>query len=312
MLYSKSRFVTLLLACILWLMILPATGKNGDEVIIGEPEVGQLFAAQYGCYQTGPAGSISLQNITHDDLFADVRTAVGEYTSSPLTVAARLPAGETTQVPLRIDFNFDKLPTRGQPLALEAEIEIRISSENEELCSKRRTAKFELYNLHRLPDESPEAIAVFIDAKDPSLAIATHRGVLLQVEAPDSTGQASTAQLRDSSKTAQRLFELMKGEEIMCMRQADQRVQYPRQLLYTKIGSSYDCALLYAALLEHAGVPVALMVSDDYILILLQGQGGQIEGREQTEFVSWKGERWIPVDIRMLKATFPEARTAGV
>jgi tetratricopeptide (TPR) repeat protein len=169
-----------------------------------------------------------------------------------------------------------------------------------------------------------------------------------------------TPQLRDNSNTAQKLFELMQQARIICVNQAAKEVspssaplstswrgaggevsprgrgeyvvQYPSELLRTKIGSSCDCALLYAALLENSNVPVALMVSDEHILVLFQRQeqievspylrlphqgGGNYaeqpsNGEGVKEFVSWKNKFWIPLDIRMLKATFPEAKEAGM
>jgi tetratricopeptide (TPR) repeat protein len=294
--YLNARIVRFLFACILGLSVLPASGENGDDVIIGKPEMGQLFAAQYRYYQSQSAGSFSVQNNSRDNLYAEVSVTVAGYAPNPLITTVALPAGKTTQVPLRIDFNLDKLPAQGEPLVLDAGIQFNVSSENEPLFQKRLSATFQLYNLHSLPNEPPEAIAVFIDAGDQSVA------EFVQV----AKGEVRTEPL------AQRLFELMKGAKIICVIQAAQTVQYPRELLRTKIGSHYDCALLYAALLEGAGVPVALAVSDDYILVLWQQLGGQVEEPQQKEVISWMDKRWIPLDIRMLKGTFPEAKAAGM
>ncbi|MBC8231528.1 tetratricopeptide repeat protein [bacterium] len=303
MLHLKARFAILLLACILWLTVLPVAGKNEDKVIIGKPEIGKLFAAQYRYYQSRSAGSVSVQNNTNENLRAETSITVAGYTPKPFIIPASLPAGKTTQVPLRIDFNPDKLPTEGEPLVLDAEVEVSVYSENEQLFQKRLTSKFQLHNLHRFPDIPPEAMAVFIDVSDQSVAEFAQ-----EVSASISANPA----LRDNSKKAQKLFELMKQERIICVEGVVEEVQYPRELLRTKIGSGYDCALLYAALLENSNVPVALTVFDDYILVLFQQQEQQIEEQQQKEVVSWKDKYWIPLDIRMLKATFSEAKATGM
>jgi tetratricopeptide (TPR) repeat protein len=296
-----------MLACILWLTVLAALGKNDDEILIGQPEIGPLFAAQYRYYQSQSAGSVSVQNNSQDNLYAEANVTVTGYAPRPITTAIDLLAGGTTHIPVRIDFNRDKLPAEGGPLALEAEIELRVySPNNEQLLQRQLPAKFQLHNLHRLPDDPPEAIAVFIDPGDQSLAEFTQTGKA------STPGTPRTLFVPDNAQTAQELFELMKNAGIICVEQAAQTVRYPGEVLRTKIGSSYDCALLYAALLENANVPVALMVSDDYILVLLQQQDGQIAEQQPQESVSWKDNLWIPVDIRELKETFPEARAAGM
>ena len=296
MFYLNARRIISLLACILWSTVLPATGKNEAEVIVGKPKVGNLFASQYRYYQSRSAGSISVQNLGSDNLYAEVSVTVAEYAPEPLTTAVRLPARETTQVPLRIDFNREKLPVKGKPLVLEAQIEVSVQSESEPCLQKQLRTQFQFHNLHQLPDTVPEAIAAFIDASDQPVA---------------KFSQAQTEPSGDNAKIAQRLFERMKEASIISLSRAGHVVKYPRELLRTKIGSSYDTALLYAALLENADIPVALMVSGDYILVLLQ-QSEHSEGQPAKEWVSWGDKHWTPLDIRMLKGTFPEAVAAGL
>ena len=296
MLYLKAGFVILLLACILW-AALPVVGENESDVIIGRPEISELFAAQYRYYQSQSAGSISIQNSTDKNLRAEVSVTVSGCTSNPIIVAASLPAGKTTQVPFKMNFSIDELPTREEKLLLDAEVEVCVYAGKERLCQKRLTDRFQLHSLHRLPDEPPEAVAVFVDASDRSVI--------------EFAQEINAELLYSNSEKAQRLFGLMQQARIICMDQAAKTVRYPRELLRIKFGSSYDCALLYAALLENCNVPVALTVSDEYILVLIQ-QKQQIAGHEQKKLVSWNNRSWMPIDIRMLEATFSEAKAAGM
>ena len=251
MLYFRARLMILLSGSILWLAILPATGKNEGEITIGQPKIGPLFAAQYRYYQSQSAGNISVQNNTADKLYAEISITVAGHAPKSFTTITPLPVGKTTAVPLKIGLDFDKLLTYRKPLALEAAIEIviRVNSRSEPLLKKQLSAQFQLHNLHRFTSTPPEAMAVFIDVMDHALA--------------------EFGQVQISDKTPRKLFELMKEKKILCVGRADQSLQYPRELLRTTIGSNYDCALLYAALLENADIPVALMVSDDYLLVLL-------------------------------------------
>jgi tetratricopeptide (TPR) repeat protein len=291
-------FVILLFLFTMW-TLLPVAGQNEDKVIIGQPEIGELFAAVYRHYQSHSAGSVSVQNNTNENLRAETSVTVAEYAPEPLTIATLLPAGKTTQVPLRIDFNLGKLPNSGGPLALDADVEVSVYSEDKRVCQKQLSARLQLHNLSILPDEPPEAVAAFIDPTDQSVT------EFAKTAKAGAGLPASDEQLRGNSKTAQRLFELMQQARVICMNQAARTVRYPRELLRTRIGGSYDCALLYAALLENSNVPSALMVSDEYILVLFQQQG-QIAEQQVND------ELWIPLDIRMLKASFSEAKAAGL
>lgn len=297
MLYLKAKYTILLLVCIILSLVLPVVAQNDSKVIIGEPNFGKLFAALYRYYQSQSAGSISVQNNTDENLSAETNVTVAGYAEKPFIVSESLQAGKTTRVPLRIDFNLDKLPTTKGPLMLDAEVEICVYSDNEQIYQKQLQTKLELENLHRLPDEPPETIAVFIDASDKSVT--------------DLTQSVRAKNLKDNLTKAQNLFELMQKKRIICVEKPANTVQYPKELLRAMVGSSYDCALLYAAMLENSDVPVALMVSDEYILILFQQSKQQIN-EQQKEFVLWNDKYWIPVDIRMLKATFSEAKTLGM
>jgi tetratricopeptide (TPR) repeat protein len=294
---SRSTFFVMLpLLFVMW-TVLPVAGESGDEVIIGQPEIGELFAAAYRYYQSQSVGTVSVQNNTNENLRVETSVTVAKYAAEPLIAAASLPAGKTAQVPLRIDFNLGRLPGSGEPLALDAEVEVSVYSGDAQLRQERLPAKLQLHNLHTLPDEPPEAIAAFIDASDQSVA--------------EFAQEVKMEKLSGNSEIAQMLFELTQQAKIIRMDQAGKIVRYPRELLRTKIGTNYDCALLYAALLENSNVPVALMVSDEYILVLFQ-QEGQMAQQQQREFISWKDEFWTPLDIRMLRATFSEAKAAGM
>ena len=288
--FRMARLMFILI-CTLWI-VLPGVGKSNDEVTIGEPEIDELFAAQYRYYQSQTTGSVSVWNNTEEELRAEASVTIPEYAPKPLIATVSLPPGEETRVPLRIDLNSDKLPDEGEPLTLDAVIEVSVYSETERVCQKRLPARVQLHNLHILPDRPPEAIAMFIDASDQSVS--------------NLANEVAAKQLLDNSEIAQMLFELMQRVNIICIDQTSRSIQYPRELLRTKIGSNYDCALLYAALLESSNVPVAFMMADEYILVLFE-QGVRTSEQKQV-----RDGAWVPLDIRMLKTDFSRAKAAGM
>jgi len=296
MLYLKARFMILILACILCIA-LPVAGINEDDFIIDEPEIHELFAAQYRYYQSKSAGSISIQNNTDKTLSADVSVTMPECTFKALADRVDLPTGKKTQIKLKIDFCMDKLPTEGKAQELDAKVEVNIYDGKERLFQRRLSTRFQLHSLNIIPDGPPEVVAVFIDPDDRSV-VGCAKGI-------------RSESLSDNPETAKKLFKLFQKKVKICVDQTDKTTWYPKEMLNTGIGSSYGCAFLYAALLESSNIPVALMVSDKYILILFKRQG-QVDEDQQEEIVSWKGGSWTPVDVRMLEATFSKARLAGM
>ncbi len=82
-------------------------------------------------------------------------------------------------------------------------------------------------------------------------------------------------------------FEIL-GKNICCLPKTDWDVSYPRDLLRLKVGNLYDCAILYAAILERLEVPVMLALTPEDAIVLFQSEGFQ-------QAIELDHRSWIPV-----------------
>jgi hypothetical protein len=93
-------------------------------------------------------------------------------------------------------------------------------------------------------------------------------------------------------------------------------VQFPAQTLAYKSGSALDVALLYAGLLEAAGIRAAVIpLGDDVVTALSLGIGqaqaaALFNGTDRILIV--EDEVWIPLSMKDLNKGFPAAWTAAV
>lgn len=78
----------------------------------------------------------------------------------------------------------------------------------------------------------------------------------------------------NSYEKAKAAFEIL-GKNVCCLPRTDWEVLYPRDLLRLKVGNLYDCAILYAAILERLEVPVALVLTPEDAIVLFESDVSQ-------------------------------------
>jgi hypothetical protein len=93
-------------------------------------------------------------------------------------------------------------------------------------------------------------------------------------------------------------------------------IQYPAELLQSRLGDCDDCTVLYCALLENLNVSTALVDAPDHILMMFDS--GIVEDRffgfslDEDWYVERAGRFWIPVEVTKLgEGSFMEAWALG-
>ena len=99
-------------------------------------------------------------------------------------------------------------------------------------------------------------------------------------------------------------------------RSAVDNIQYPVELLQSRMGDCDDCTVLYCALLENLNIPTALVDAPDHILMMFDS--GVSEERyfgfslDEDRYIEREGRFWIPVEITQLgEGSFMEAWELG-
>ncbi len=104
--------------------------------------------------------------------------------------------------------------------------------------------------------------------------------------------------------------------QVVANRDLVDHIQYPAQTLQSKAGDCDDLTVLYASLLEAAGIATALVDFPGHIFLLfdsgiLRRQAYQLPLDRQLYVV--RGEKlWIPVEITQLDRTFHQAWQTGL
>jgi len=247
------------------------------SVDIQETQLKELYAAEYSSYIEKPIGTVAVHNPTSRELQAVVVLSGERYVNAPMKMNAKLPARQTTEIPLHIDLDVSVLDLGRQiehvPISIEISVYLDSVKVNHDVVSK----DIVVHDRHKLPDGEPSKIAVFVDPRD--------KYVMSEL----SADMGST-----SEEKAAAAFDLLQKKGIYCVETGSPQIQYPRELLRTKLGTFYDCSLLYVAVLEALDVEAKLTFSSDVMLPLYKHQ-----------------ENWYPVDMNMLSLDFEAARASG-
>jgi len=93
-------------------------------------------------------------------------------------------------------------------------------------------------------------------------------------------------------------------------------IQYPSELLQSRMGDCDDCTVLYCALLENLNIPTALVDAPGHVLMMFDSGVGQDNrygfNLPEGKYVERDGRFWIPVEVTKLgEGSFLEAWTLG-
>ena len=270
---------------------------NAGVIEITKVNTNELFPVEYQLYAEHPTGYVEVKNTSDVDgqkIRVDVTVEVKKYTADVIIGEATLNPGESAEIPLLVAFKPDILLLRKRISELPARIEIVAYFGEDEIEQETISHQYKVYSLKRMPKE-PEKLAMFVNPKDQIISkyLADQRSTLEEVGS--------------RTEIAEKLYTMLQSSKIQCFSipvGKDKEVKHPRELLRTKMGNSYDCSLLYAALLERYKVPAALaFIPQKYMLVIFESPDGQI---------TWDNRKWTPVDMRELKKSFTDARVAGV
>jgi len=268
---------------------------NAGIIDIAKVKTNELFPVEYQLYAEQSTGYVEVKNTSNTagpELRVEATVEIAEYTAGTIIGSATLKPGESAKVPLLVAFKPEILSLKKPISELSARIKIAVySGDNEIEPPKTINQTYKVYSLNRMPQE-PEKLAMFVNPWDSVLSeyLADKRETLERVG--------------NRTEIAEKLYAMLQASRIQCFpAPVGKDVKHPRELLNLKLGNSYDCSLLYAALLEHYKVPVVLaFIPQKHKLVTFESPDGQ---------VTWENRKWTPVDMRELKKTFSDAQAAG-
>ena len=90
-------------------------------------------------------------------------------------------------------------------------------------------------------------------------------------------------------------------------------IKHPEEIVAEGYGDSDELTILYASMLEQAGIATALIAAPGHLLPALVTNlvVEEIPDPQRNEYISYRDRLWIPIEVRLLGSGFTEARNAA-
>jgi hypothetical protein len=281
-----------------------------------------VYPAFLSLYQKNPVGTITIRNNENAEI-RDVRVSfrAGDYTASefPCGTLPLIAKGRSAELPLFADFSPEALRFTDTGRIL-GEVVIRYRFLGKEKQSVQ-TVAVRVFNRNIFPSVDTMGLAAFVSPTSPEILEYTKH----------ITGLARSARrtgLNLNMRFAVWLFEGLRAAGIKLVSPSGEdapstvspfsfvEVQFPAETLGFRTGSRTDIGLLFAAALEAAGIPAALIpLEEDFIIAydlgIKQAAAGLLfNGLDRMLVLD--GQVWMPLSMNALSGGFMAAWDGGM
>jgi hypothetical protein len=303
------------------------TGRNSNAGGAGAALVQDdgIYPAFLSLYQKSPVGIIIIRNNENAEI-RDVRVSfrAAGYTASefPCGSLPLIPKGRSAELPLYADFSPEVLRFTDTGRIF-GEVVIRYRFLGTEKQSVQ-TAAVQVHNRNTFPSVDPTGLAAFVSPSSPEiLEYAKYIAGLAR--------SSRRAGLNQNMQAAAWLFEGLRAAGIRLVSPAEPQggegsppggvhtgkneVQFPAETLGFRTGNRTDTGLLYAAALEAAGIPSAVIPLDnDFIVACNLGVSQAaaellFSGLDRVLVID--GGIWMPLSMNAFNDGFTAAWDGG-
>jgi len=292
-----------------------------SSIRISELNIQDVFASFYKTYVEQSIGSVLVTNDDSTPIEATLNFYIPDHMRRPTEQTLLLEPQSSRVIPLHAILQEEILDLEG---AIPAHAEVALSCElGEQTFSIKESKNITLYGRGALTWDDLGRAAAFITPEDHSIS-AFSRSLFeeyrFRVKRRDVDGHIPTAMLFFEALNAYGIkyaqdastpYSQVRGD-----RSAVDNIQYPVELLQSRMGDCDDCTVLYCALLENLNIPTALVDAPDHILMMFDS--GVSEERyfgfslDEDRYIEREGRFWIPVEITQLgEGSFMEAWELG-
>ena len=284
--------------------------------------VEDLFASFYPTYAEDPLGTVRVANESGETVEATFRFALSGLMRHAFEEALTLAPRSSQEIALRAQLDpaiLEEQQTR--PVQAEIELEFGVG---DQITAIKKKPEITLYGRGALRWDDVGRAAAFITTGDEQVAAFARQSLVAFEDEIKMRGRPLANLTR-----ALVLFEALKAHGLRYLADANSpyaqattdrsvidHIQYPAELLQSKSGDCDDLTVLYASLLENAGVPTALVDYPGHIFLLFDTGIGRQEAyklpMDERQYVI-RGDRvWIPVEITQLDQPFAAAWKQGL
>ncbi|MDR0670137.1 MAG: hypothetical protein LBF95_08650 [Treponema sp.] len=278
-----------------------AAGEGAGAAFTQDEGVYPVFLS---LYQKSPAGTITIQNNENAEI-RDVRVSfrASGYTASefPCGTVPLIAKGRSEELPLYADFSPDLLRfTDSGRILGEAVIRYRFLGKEKQSV---QTVTVQVHNRNTFPALDPMGLAAFVSPASPEVLEYSKR----------ITGLARSARrtgLNQNMQFAVWLFEGLRAAGIRLddTHNREGEVQFPAETLGFRTGNRTDIGLLWAAALEAAGIPSAIIPLDgDFIIAYNLGikeAAAELLFNGLETLLVIDGQVWMPLSMNAFNDGF--------
>jgi hypothetical protein len=288
-----------------------------------------LFRSLYRKYEAEEFAEVELKNASENAIEARVALDVPTMMDVPYEQVVQLPPRTTQFYPIQVSFSDQVLAQEGAAYDNLVQPSVRVSYEQGKRPFEASRNLDPLYVLGKgkLSWDVPARVGAFVTQEDETINEFT-RGIV-QMYNSTIVDEFNNSNLG----RAMVLFNALGKHGIVY--QADQQtpwvkiasdstifdsVQYPAELLRSRIGDCDDCTVLFASMLENLGIETVLLdvfAPGEGHIYMMFDSGVKLEDVEreflgESEYVIWDDRVWIPVETTMYGFPFSDAWRNGV
>ncbi|MDP6041875.1 MAG: tetratricopeptide repeat protein [Candidatus Latescibacteria bacterium] len=208
-------------------------------------------------------------------------------------------------------------------ISVQAEVALSCEVSNHTI-SVKKLRDTTIYGRGVLTWDSLGRAAAFVTPEDPTVsgfARSLYDTYRRQIKGVASRGNIPTAMLIFEALNAHGIKYVQDSSTPYSQVRADHSVldniQYPAELLQSKLGDCDDCTVLYCALLENLNIPTAFIDYPAHILMMFDSGVTTRHAfgfrMEENRYIMRDGRFWIPIEVTKLgEGSFMEAWDLGM
>lgn len=292
--------------------------RSFSPVRITDVNINDLFASFYKTYATRPIGSATVRNDYDEPLDLTLKVSIPDLVESESYENFRLEPEEQRSLSFTAVFVNDILNQKETGFR-QAELTVVYKIKGEEKLEET-AAKFRLFGRGAITWDHPAKAVAFITKLDRMVE-------LFALAATKSLPFKSELEL-GNLHTAAALFNAMRAIGIKYRRDpvnpfalipktqhSVDYIKYPAELLQEKQGECDDLTVLYASLLENAGIRTALLSTDRHITLMFDSgihvRNWGVLPLGDSLIVRKEKSLWIPVEVTEVNNSFAKAWQVG-
>jgi len=293
-----------------------------SSVQIDQLNIQDIFASYYKTYSEYSIGDMQVSNSDPNPIEATVSFFIPDFMKRPTEQIITLNPQSNQTIPLHAIFDPTLLNLNSNTSA-QAEVALSCKINNHTIAVKK-LVKTNLFERNTLTWDDLGRAAAFVTPSSPQVTRFAHNlyeNYRHQIKKSPSQGNIPTAMLIFEALNAHGIKYVQDASspysQARANRSALDNIQYPGELLQSKLGDCDDCTVLYCSLLENLNIPTAFIDYPAHILMMFDSGvtarhafGFQMD---ESRYILRDGRFWIPIEVTKLgEGSFMEAWDLGL